>query len=129
VRSSRFCLTADLFFITTKETPYQPKLFVYGPKTGFLRIADSFLKAGFYSYAELVYSIGRFVSMKLNLIKKSTNLFLYLIPTTENTAHWEIIDKEELERRTANNELVEDGRIFEIAKERKIRTEKSTYLE
>jgi len=67
--------------------------------------------------------------MKINLIKKKNATFIYLVPTTETDAQWEILEQDELERRIEANELDEQGRVFEIAKERTIRTEKTTFLD
>jgi len=67
--------------------------------------------------------------MKINLIKKHKPTYLYLVPTMDGEASWELLEHDELERRIDKNELAEEGRLFEIAKERKIRTEKTTFLD
>ena len=69
--------------------------------------------------------------MKLNLIKKKSNAssYLYLVPSGENYAQWELLDQEELNRRVEANELKDGCRLFAVDKELSIRTEKTTFID
>ncbi|MDT8447108.1 MAG: hypothetical protein RRB13_09495 [bacterium] len=67
--------------------------------------------------------------MMFNLTKKKNPSYLYLVPSGENYAQWELLDQAELERRAAANELAEGARLFEIDRELTIRTEKSTFID
>ena len=87
------------------------------------------LGAGFSLAARLWLAKEPRRAMKLNLRKKKNPTYLYLVPQTDGLAKWELLDQAELERRAAQNELAEDGRVFEVDKERLIRTEKTTFLE
>ncbi|OGG95313.1 MAG: hypothetical protein A2527_07260 [Candidatus Lambdaproteobacteria bacterium RIFOXYD2_FULL_50_16] len=67
--------------------------------------------------------------MKFNLGKKKPSKYLYLVPSGENYAQWEILDQDELDRRVEANELKDNGRLFALDKELTIRTEKTTYID
>lgn len=55
--------------------------------------------------------------------------YLMLRPEEEGLAKWEILDREELDRRVAANELLENCRLFPVGEEVKVRFERTTHLE
>ena len=62
--------------------------------------------------------------------KKNENIqYLYLIPSEDNMAYWELLDQEELERRIRQNLLKEGCRLFRVDHEYRVRHEKTTHVE
>ena len=62
--------------------------------------------------------------------KKNENIqYLYLIPSEDNMAYWELLDQEELERRIRQNLLKEGCRLFRVDHEYNVRHEKTTHVE
>lgn len=54
---------------------------------------------------------------------------MYLVPVENDLARWELIDQAELEHRVEENLLEENAVLYKVANEKKIRSEKTTYLE
>ncbi|MBU3914372.1 hypothetical protein KKA14_02470 [bacterium] len=71
----------------------------------------------------------RRASAMFNFKKKRENQYLYLVPVENDLARWELIDQAELEHRVEENLLEENAVLYKVANEKKIRSEKTTYLE
>ena len=61
--------------------------------------------------------------------RKENVQYLYLVPRENGLALWELLDGEELERRTRQNLLEEGCRLFRVDREFSVRYEKTTHLE
>ncbi len=54
--------------------------------------------------------------------------YLYLIPSDDKTAQWELIDQNDLDLRVKDNTLEKNARLFRIDKELELHFETTTYL-
>lgn len=65
----------------------------------------------------------------LSIQRKKKQQYIYLMPTEDGIAKWELIDVEELERRIENGGLEEGCRLFKVDKEINVRFETVIHLE
>ena len=55
--------------------------------------------------------------------------YIYLMPSGDSHAKWELIDQEELEKRVQENTLEEGCRLFKVDQELNVRFERTTHIE